>query len=127
MEKTTGIAKDRLLPTFAKVRFSKWFRSHATPPHDARPRPAGHVALFPTCLVEYQDPEIGEALVGVYERNGIGCDLPDGEVCCGMPWLDAGDVDEVRGARGEERGGARRGGEGRPATSSSPSRPARTC
>ena len=30
----------------------------------------------------------------MFERNGIGCDLPDGEVCCGMPWLDAGDVEK---------------------------------
>ncbi len=92
MEKTTGIAKDRLLPDYAKVRFSKWFttreRRRLTKPAAER----GTVAMFPTCLVEYQDPEIGKALVGVYERNGIACDLPDGEVCCGMPWLDAGDV-----------------------------------
>ena len=26
MEKTTGIARDRLLPTFTRVRFSNWFR-----------------------------------------------------------------------------------------------------
>lgn len=92
MEKTTGIAKDRLLPTYARVRFSKWFRSReASRPTPAR-RQRGEVALFPTCLVEYQDPGIGEALVGVYERNGVGCHLPDGQVCCGMPWLDAGDT-----------------------------------
>jgi glycerol-3-phosphate dehydrogenase subunit C len=28
----------------------------------------------------------------VYERNGIACELPEGQVCCGMPWLDAGDT-----------------------------------
>jgi glycerol-3-phosphate dehydrogenase subunit C len=94
MERTTGIAKDRLLPTFAKVRFSKWFRARERSRMTAPPAPRGTVALFPTCLVEYQDPEIGEAMVEVFERNGIGCDLPDGEVCCGMPWLDAGDVEK---------------------------------
>jgi glycerol-3-phosphate dehydrogenase subunit C len=92
MEKTTGIAKDRLLPTYAKVRFSKWFRAYGQSRLTAPAAPRGEVALFPTCLVEYQDPGIGAAMVGVFERNGIGCDLPDGEVCCGMPWLDAGDV-----------------------------------
>jgi Fe-S oxidoreductase len=93
MEKTTGIAKDRLLPTYAKVRFSKWFRGHERERGGATTAPArGAVAMFPTCLVEYQAPAVGEALVGVYERNGIACELPDGEVCCGMPWLDAGDV-----------------------------------
>jgi glycerol-3-phosphate dehydrogenase subunit C len=90
MEKATGIARDRLLPTFAKVRFSTWFRERrpAVSPEAASAR----VTLFPTCLVEYQEPAIGKAVVGVCERNGIGCTLPEGQVCCGMPWLDAGDV-----------------------------------
>ncbi len=100
MEKTLGIAKDRLLPDFTRVRFSKWFRRHRVqgsdapraPSAPAEPGSRATVALFPTCLVEYQDPDIGKALVGVCERNGIACELPDGEVCCGMPWLDAGDV-----------------------------------
>jgi glycerol-3-phosphate dehydrogenase subunit C len=93
MEKVTGISRDRLLPSFAKVRFSKWFRKRrSTPAPQAGTR--GTVAMFPTCLVEYQEPTIGEALVGVYEHNGIACELPDGEVCCGMPWLDAGEVEK---------------------------------
>jgi Fe-S oxidoreductase len=44
--------------------------------------------------VEYQQPAIGQATVEVCERNGIACELPEGQVCCGMPWLDAGDVDK---------------------------------
>jgi Fe-S oxidoreductase len=90
MEKTTGIARDRLLPTFTKVRFSKWFRRRSP----SQPADPGRdtVAFFPTCLVEYQEPSIGKAVVGVYERNGIACELPEGQVCCGMPWLDAGDT-----------------------------------
>lgn len=94
MEKTTGISKVRMLPTYARVRFSRWFRRRgpSTPAGELR----GTVAVFPTCLVEYQDPAIGKALVGVYERNGIACELPEGQVCCGMPWLDAGDVDKFR-------------------------------
>lgn len=95
MEKTTGIAKDRLVPTFAKVRFSKWFRRRrGSQPGTGAER--GTVAVFPTCLVEYQEPDIGKALVGVYERNGFACELPEGQVCCGMPWLDAGDTKKFR-------------------------------
>jgi Fe-S oxidoreductase len=94
MEKTTGIARNRLLPSFAKVRFSKWFRNRDRELQYAPP--TAKVALFPTCLVEYQDPDIGKATVGVCERNGIACELPEGQVCCGMPWLDAGDVDKFR-------------------------------
>ncbi len=91
MEKVTGISKVRLLPSFARERFSKWFRRRA------RVSVGGHrgeVAVFPTCLVEYQETAIGKALVSVYERNGIGCSLPEGQVCCGMPWLDAGDTEK---------------------------------
>ncbi len=96
MEKTTGIAKDRLLPSYARTRFSKWFARRPPTPSPATTERRSPVVLFPSCLVEYQDPSIGKALVGVYERNGITCELPDGQVCCGMPWLDAGDVDKFR-------------------------------
>jgi Fe-S oxidoreductase len=92
MEKATGIARDRLLPTFTKVRFSRWFRNRTPKGSGAR----GRVALFPSCLVEYQQPAIGKAMVGVLEHNGFACDLPEGQVCCGMPWLDAGDTQKFR-------------------------------
>jgi glycerol-3-phosphate dehydrogenase subunit C len=95
MEKVTGISRDRLLPTLDRVRFSKWFRRR-----DARTSTGtrGSVALFPTCLVEYQEPAIGKAAVAVFEHNGFTCELPEGQVCCGMPWLDAGDADKFREA-----------------------------
>lgn len=93
MEKVTGIARDRLLPTFSRIRFSKWFRRRSAPLTRGR---RGDVALFPTCLVEYQEPAIGKAMVGVLEHNGFSCSLPEGEVCCGMPWLDAGDTEKFR-------------------------------
>jgi Fe-S oxidoreductase len=97
MEKVTGISKRRSLPTFARERFSKWFRRRAGARADVDAT-RGTVALFPTCLVEYQDPSIGKALVSVYEHNGIACELPEGQVCCGMPWLDAGDTARFRDA-----------------------------
>jgi len=91
MEKAVGIAAERLLPPYAKQRFSTWWKKRARPSNATDARRS--VALFPTCLVEYQDPTIGHDLVKVYERNAVRCELPDGVVCCGMPWLDGGDVD----------------------------------
>jgi Fe-S oxidoreductase len=91
MQRATGIHADRLLPPYARQRFSTWWNKRGKAKvraEDAREQ----VALFPTCLVEYQDPSIGRDLVHVYERNGIACDVPEGTVCCGMPWLDGGDV-----------------------------------
>jgi glycerol-3-phosphate dehydrogenase subunit C len=99
MERTVGVAAQRVLPPFARKRFSTWFRERAPEaasrarPADARTGARGKVAVFTTCLVEYQDPAIGHDMVKVYERNGIACELPEGISCCGMPWLDGGDVD----------------------------------
>ena len=36
----------------------------------------------------------GRDLVKVYERNGVECSLPEGQVCCGAPWLHEGEVDK---------------------------------
>jgi Fe-S oxidoreductase len=93
MEKTVGIASQRVLPPYAKQRFSTWFKNRARLRFAKK---QGSVALFSTCLVEYQDPSIGKDLVKVYEHNGIECSLPEGQVCCGAPWLHAGDVDSFR-------------------------------
>lgn len=93
MEKTTGISRERLLPSFSKVKFSTWFKKRTAVLFPGAPI-RDRAVLFPTCIVEYQEPGIGQALVGVLERNGVGCDLPAGMVCCGMPYLDAGDIEK---------------------------------
>lgn len=89
--KTAGISDKRVLPPFARQRFSTWFRKRTKPSLGTR---QGDVALFQTCLVEYQAPAVGKDLVKVYERNGIECSLVDGTQCCGAPFLHAGDVDQ---------------------------------
>ncbi len=94
VEKVTGVAQERVLPPFARQRFSTWFRARGTVAIDNR-RPSV-AAVFPTCLVEYQDTQVGKDLVRVYERNGIECRLPDGQVCCGAPLLHQGDVEGFR-------------------------------
>ena len=93
MAKSVGIASERMLPPYARQRFSTWFKKRrgggAATATDRRTT----AVLFPTCIVEYQAPEVGHDLVKVCERNGVACALPAGEVCCGAPWLHAGDVD----------------------------------
>jgi Fe-S oxidoreductase len=56
---------------------------------------ADRVALFYTCTVEYNAPDIGKAAVLVLERNGIDVSVPP-QRCCGMPYLDGGAVDQAR-------------------------------
>jgi len=93
IEKTMGIAAQRLLPPFARTRFSTWFKRRATP---LLTNQQAKVAVFPTCLVEYQNPAIGQDLVKVYEHNGVSCSLPEGMSCCGAPWLHSGDIAKFR-------------------------------
>ncbi len=88
---TAGVSSVRLLPPFAKTRFSTWFKKRVKP---VLTKKQGSVAVFPTCLVEYQEPGIGKDLVRVYERNGVACSLVDGAGCCGAPYLHSGDLDQ---------------------------------
>jgi glycerol-3-phosphate dehydrogenase subunit C len=91
MEVVTGVSSVRLLPPYTRQRFTTWFKRR---PRVRIAKRQGRVAVFPTCLVEYQQPAIGHDLVKVYERNGIECSLVDGARCCGAPWLHSGDVEQ---------------------------------
>jgi Fe-S oxidoreductase len=85
---TAGVSAVRLLPPFARQRFSTWF---ADRPRVMAGTTRGRVTVFPTCLVEYHETDIGKDLVRVYERNGIECTV-SGAGCCGAPWLHAGEL-----------------------------------
>ena len=96
LERTGGVASERLLPPYARTRFSTWFRHRAGGGTRASdPEPAqGAVSVFPTCFVEYMDPSIGQDLVKVFERNRVTCSLPQVTRCCGAPWLHQGNIRE---------------------------------
>ncbi len=97
MQATVGIHAERLLPPYARVRFSTWFKRRKGRTIVA---PVASASIFPTCFVEYMEPQIGKEVVAVYEHNKIACSLPEGTKCCGAPWLHSGDVKEFeRSAR----------------------------
>jgi glycerol-3-phosphate dehydrogenase subunit C len=89
MAKTTGISSERLLPPFARQRFTTWFKKR---PRVRMEKPQGKVTVYPTCLVEYQAPAVGQDLVRVYERNGIECSVAY-PGCCGAPFLHSGAIE----------------------------------
>jgi Fe-S oxidoreductase len=93
MEKVTGIASQRLLPPYARERFTTWWKKRSALRFSQK---QGTAILFPTCIVEYQTPVVGRDLVRVLERNGVECEVPEGQVCCGAPWLHSGDVERFR-------------------------------
>jgi Fe-S oxidoreductase len=91
MEKYLGVHRDRLLPTYHSETFAKWIGKHPLhPKSDAEEK----VALFYSCTVNYNEPEIGKAAVAVLEKNSIECTVPD-QQCCGLPFVDAGLLDEA--------------------------------
>ena len=94
MDRVVGIASERVLPPYARVRFTSWFKKRGAG-RLGRPEQA-RVAVFPTCMVEYQNPAIGQDLVKVYEHNGVSCELAEASGCCGAPWLHGGDFDSFK-------------------------------
>ncbi len=92
MEKFLGVHRDRLLPSFHGETFAKWSRKRSAPP---KTKGDEKVALFYTCTVNYNEPEIGKAAVAVFQKNGIECVIPE-QQCCGLPFLDGGLVDRAK-------------------------------
>jgi len=91
-EAVMGIHRDRNLPEFHFRTFRSWFSKFAGQPAEA---PTAKVALFHTCFVNYNEPSIGQDAVEVLARNDVEVVCPD-QKCCGMPAVDAGDLDTAR-------------------------------
>jgi len=83
-----GVSAERRLPRFAQMRFTAWF---ARRPRVRVANKQGSVVVYPTSLVEYRSPEVGAALVKVFEHNGVQCDVGPAH-CCGAPLLHEGDL-----------------------------------
>ncbi|MDL2716631.1 MAG: heterodisulfide reductase-related iron-sulfur binding cluster [Acidobacteriota bacterium] len=96
MEKTVGISAKKDLPRFVWQTFTRWFETREAPKRTAPP--VAKVVFFPTCSVEWNRPEIGQAAVAVLEKNGVEVAVAY-PLCCGMPLFDVGDIagaDEAR-------------------------------
>jgi glycerol-3-phosphate dehydrogenase subunit C len=91
MEKTVGIHRDWVQPSYCFDTVSRWFRRRG-PRGDGR---SGEAVLFTTCSVEYSDPLVARSAVAVLERSGVRVDVAY-ERCCGMPFTDVGDLDAAR-------------------------------
>jgi len=87
LEFVVGVHRDRRVLHFSRETFPSWFRRRGT---STRTSPVKKVALFSSCLVNYQATDVGKATVQVLEKNGVEVVLPE-QRCCGMPSFDLGD------------------------------------
>lgn len=89
-----GIAAERPLQPFAKLRFDRWFahRKHRGAPAKAF---RGRLILWDDTFVRYHEPQIGIAAVRVLEALGFEVALPQGRLCCGRPAFSQGWLDEA--------------------------------
>jgi len=87
MEAVVGIDRKRNLPRFHHKTFERWFKERG----GGRVREGRRTALFYSCSVNYNEPEVGRDTVAILERNDCSISCPK-QVCCGMPYLDGGDI-----------------------------------
>jgi glycerol-3-phosphate dehydrogenase subunit C len=95
IEVVAGVHRDRHILEFSRETFPRWFSRRPRPLHPGTP--LKRVALFSSCLVNYQATDIGKAAVQVLEKNGVEVIVPE-QRCCGMPSFDFGDLDTIRQA-----------------------------
>jgi Fe-S oxidoreductase len=95
LEATLGIESTRNLPRFHHQTFARWFKKRG----GGRVKDGRMLAFFFSCSVNYNEPPLGKDAVAVLEKNGCSVACPE-QVCCGMPYLDGGDIDSAaRNAR----------------------------
>jgi glycerol-3-phosphate dehydrogenase subunit C len=95
VELVVGVHRDRTVLHFSGETFTRWFTRHA--PVKRTEPPVRKVALFASCLVNYQATDIGKATVQVLEKNGIDVVVPE-QRCCGMPQFDIGGTQSIQEA-----------------------------
>ncbi len=93
IEKVAGIARDAALPKYHRRTLEQ--RARVKPEVDkTAPAYGRKAAIFATCFSNYNNPDIGTALIRVLAHNGVETEIvyPG---CCGMPLLEHGDIAAV--------------------------------
>ena len=97
LESALAVHADARLPQYHSRTLSKRSRNHRPGDHAVKStdKTTGKVAIFATCYGEYNEPQIGEDLLAVFEHNQIPALIVKNTVCCGMPKLELGDLEAV--------------------------------
>ena len=107
LEKVLRVDRTAPVPEYhsntARKRLKKLNGGASEPPEavQSTPETRGRVALFTTCYGNRNEPELDEDLVAIFQHNNIPVRLVPKERCCGMPWLENGDLERVAKAKEE--------------------------
>ena len=93
MESWVGVHQDRQVLRFTPETFLQWWgRRGKSQVAASAPK---KVALFGSCMVNYQATDVGKATIQVLEKNGVHVVVP-AQSCCGMPSFDIGDTAAIQ-------------------------------
>jgi Fe-S oxidoreductase len=92
MERMIGVDRRRTLPEFNARPFLRRARETYAP---AQPN-GRRVVYFVDLFANYNDPELAEAFVKVFNHNGVEVAVPRGQRGCGMPAMDYGSISEAQ-------------------------------
>ncbi len=84
---TSPLLQGRCVAPLARVPFRREMGSIAEPAGTA----GITVAFFFGCMVDAMYPRVGHAVLDILRRYGVGIEMPEGQVCCGIPALASGD------------------------------------
>jgi glycerol-3-phosphate dehydrogenase subunit C len=94
LEKVAGVHRQAYLPKFHGQTFVARGRGEPIAVNSAAPAFGRKAVLYATCFVNYNNPDIGEALRRVLAHNGVATEVVH-PTCCGMPQLEQGDIAAV--------------------------------
>jgi glycerol-3-phosphate dehydrogenase subunit C len=94
MEKILDVHRDADLPKFHGKTLALRAKQGPRPVNVQAPAHGRKAVVYATCFVNYNNPAIGEAALGVLAKNGVETEVvyPG---CCGMPQLEQGDLEKV--------------------------------
>jgi FAD/FMN-containing dehydrogenase/Fe-S oxidoreductase len=93
-EKLFGLSRQRRLPRFALRPFLRRARRRGWTKKKNSDRP--RIAYFVDVFANYNDPQVGEAVVAVLDHQDIEVYVPAGQRGCGMAALAYGDIETAR-------------------------------
>jgi glycerol-3-phosphate dehydrogenase subunit C len=94
MERIAGIDRHAHLPKFHGRTFMARAKAAQPAINPAAPAYGRKAVIYATCFANYNNPQIGEALLAVLAHNGVETEAVY-PACCGMPQLEYGDLARV--------------------------------